>query len=98
MLYHLALLTAAGLASGLATGVAANSVMKRLPPAARRRVGPQESRKAGVLLVSLAAVLTAAGLFHAYSAMKSAASAAPAPAQTGDPSPLLPPDALPFKP
>ena len=96
MLYYLALLTAAGLASGLATGVAANIVMKRLPPALRRCAGPQEGRKAGVLLISLAAVLTAAGLFFAYSAMKSAAPAAPAPAQTGDPSPLLSPDALPF--
>ena len=97
MLYYLAFLTAAGLAGGLATGVAANIVMKRLPPALRRFTGPQESRKTGILLISLAAVLTAAGLFLAYNAMKSAAPAAPAPAQTGDPSPLISPDVLPFK-
>ena len=97
MLYYLAFLTAAGLAGGLATGVAAKIVMKRLPPALRRFTGPQDSRKPGILLISLAAVLTAAGLFLAYNAMKSAAPAAPAPAQTGDPSPLISPDALPFK-
>ena len=97
MLYYLALLTAAGLACGLATGIAADSVMKRLPPALRRCAEPQESRKTGILLVTIAAVLTAAGLVLAYHAMKSAAPAAPVPAQTGDPSPLLSPDALPFR-
>ena len=94
MLYYLALLTAAGLICGLATGVAANSVMKRLPSAGRP--GTRESRKADALLILIAAVLTAAGLFFAYNAMKSAAPAAPVPPQTGDPSPLLSPDDLPF--
>ena len=96
MLYYTALLAAAGLGCGLATGIAANSVMKRLPPDARYRGGPRRSRKAGALLISVALVLTAAGLLLAYNTMKSAAPAAPVPAETGEPSPLIPPDALPF--
>lgn len=95
MLYYLAVLTVAGLACGLATGIAAVSVMKHLRAARWRLAGSREDRKTGVLLMSVAAVLIIAGLVFAYNAMKRSAPVAAVPAETEDASPLLPADALP---
>ena len=97
MLYYLAVLTAAGLGCGLATGIAAAAVMKHLRASRWRFSDTPESRKTSVLLVSAAAVLCAAGLFFAWNAMKRSAPVAAAPAETQDGSPLIAPDALPFQ-
>lgn len=97
MLYYLAVLTGTGLACGLATGIAAGGVMKRLRTVRRLFPDPSEDRKTGILLVSAAAVLCAAGLFFAWNAMKRSAPVAAVPAETQDDSPLISPDALPFR-
>ena len=70
MLYYMGILILVGLACGLATGVAANSVMKHLK-AARWRVTPgEEDRKTSVILVVLALIVVASGLFFAWRAMR----------------------------
>ena len=97
MLYYLGILILVGLACGLATGVAASSVMKHLR-AARWRVSPEaENKKTGAVLVAIALVLVAAGLFFAWRAMRAAAPASPAPVEENTGVTLLTDGDLPFK-
>ena len=97
MLYYLGILILVGLACGLATGVAANSVMKHLK-AARWRVTPgQEDRKTSVILVVIALVVVAAGLFFAWRAMGRAAPVEALPVEEDSGVKLLTEDDLPFK-
>ena len=97
MLYYYAVLAAAGLACGLATGIAANSVMKHLRAAHWRFAEPAENREVSILLMSVAAVLIAAGFAFAYDAMKRSAPVEAVQTETGAPSPLMSPDELPFQ-
>ena len=98
MLYYLGILILVGLACGLATGVAANSVMKHLK-AARWRVTPgEEDKKTSVILVVLALAVVAAGLFFAWRAMRRTKPVEVLPAETEDSGvKLLTDDDLPFK-
>ena len=96
MLYYLGILMLVGLVCGLATGVAAKSVMNHLK-AARWRVTPvEEDRKTGVILMAAALAVVIAGLFFAYRAMRKAAPVAIVPTETEEGIQLMTDDDLPF--
>ena len=96
MLVYLGILMLAGLGCGLATGVAANAVMKHLR-AARWRLSPgREDKKTGVILMAVAMIVVALGLFFAYRAMKNAAPVALAPQEQEEGVTLLTDGDLPF--
>ena len=94
MLYYLGILVLVGLVCGLATGLAANSVMGHLR-AVRWQGGqrPEKSKK-DLVLIAVAAALVMGGLAFAYRHMEQSKPVAPV--ETDEKSPLLSPDALPF--
>ena len=97
MLYYLGILMLAGLLCGLATGVAAASVMKHLKAARWHGAERPEEKKASRILIAAAAAVVLAGLFFAWRAMRQSAPVAPAPSDPENAVQLLTDDQLPFQ-
>lgn len=96
MLVYLSILVLAGLACGLATGLAARSVMAHLRSI--HWMAPKINRdgKGGMVMAAVAAAFVIAGLVLAYQSLERSRPVTAVETEEG--SPLLAPDALPFSP
>ena len=96
LLYYLGILMLVGLVCGLATGIAANSVMKHLKAAHWQGATGRKRRKADPILLITAILAVAAGLFFAWRAMQRSVPVEVVPAEEDADVQLIPDDQFPF--